>query len=107
MLGYCDPWDDLGNGSPGSGEGCAIIDNLSIVQLPSFVAPTISSPTVSGTNFVLSYNSEAGAFYVVQFKTNLTDAAWTGVATNNGTGGIITVTTPETAAHGFYRVQVQ
>jgi hypothetical protein len=27
MLGYCDPWDDLGNSTPGSGEAAVIYDN--------------------------------------------------------------------------------
>src|ERR1019366_10094916 len=43
MVGYCDPWDDLANGSPASGEGSAIIDNLQVVQLSSL--PVIAGPT--------------------------------------------------------------
>ncbi len=107
MVGYCDPWDDLANGSPGSGEGCAIIDNLRVVQLPAPAAPSIISASAANGNFLLSYTSEAGAYYVVQFKTNLTDAAWIPVATNSGTGGTITVTNTAASTTGFYRVQVQ
>ena len=107
MVGYCDPWDDLANGSPGSGEGCAIIDNLRVVQLPAPAAPSIISASTANGNFRLSYTSEAGAYYVVQFKTNLTDAAWIPVATNSGTGGTITVTNTAASTTGFYRVQVQ
>ena len=43
MVGYCDPWDDIANGSPGSGEGSAIIDNLRVVQLTNL--PVVTGPT--------------------------------------------------------------
>src|ERR1019366_10348238 len=42
MVGYCDPWDDVGNGNPGQGEGCAIIDNLQVVLISP---PNIAGPT--------------------------------------------------------------
>ena len=195
MVGYCDPWDDIANGSAGSGEGSAIIDNLQVVQLTSqpvvtgptptnvlasvggsatfsvtastvtgvtnyqwyfngvaiagatgpsltinpvatnsfgsYVAavsdgayttwssnatltlasassPTITSPALQGgTNFVFSFNTQIGTTYEVDFKTNLTDAIWKALETNNGTGGIITVTNAVNTAHGFYRVRLQ
>jgi len=105
MVGYCDPWDDLANGSAGSGEGCAIIDNLNVVALNPL--PTITSPALIGGNFLLSYNTEVGPAYVVDFKENLTDVAWLPVSTNNGTGGIITVTNAALGSSGFYRVRLQ
>jgi len=194
MVGYCDPWDDIGNGSPGSGEGSAIIDNLRVVQLTSqpvvtgptptnavasvggsatfsvtastvtgvtnyqwyfnglaiagatgpsltvnpvktnsfggyavtvsdgayttwsstatltlaSTSPTITSPALQGgTNFVFSFGTQVGTTYVVDFKTNLTDAVWKALETNNGTGGIIIVTNTVDTAHGFYRVRLQ
>jgi hypothetical protein len=192
MVGYCDPWDDVGNGSAGSGEGCAIIDNLQVVQLSNLpvitgptnavasvggsatftvtattvtgvtnyqwyfngvaiagatgrsltvspvttnsvgiysvtvydgvytswsssatlalasTSPTITSPAIrSGTNFVFSFTTQIGSAYVVDFKANLTDALWTPLETNNGTGGIIIVTNVVNSARGFYRVRLQ
>jgi hypothetical protein len=70
--------------------------------------PTIKSPALlSGTNFVLSFNTQIGQAYVVDFKTNLTDAVWKALTTNNGTGGIVTVTNTANSANGFYRVRLQ
>jgi hypothetical protein len=71
-------------------------------------SPTIASPAApGGTSFVLSFNTQIGPAYVVDFKTNLTDAVWKALKTNSGTGGIITVTNTANSAHGFYRVRLQ
>jgi len=71
-------------------------------------SPTIASPAApGGTSFVLNFNTQIGPAYVVDFKTNLTDAVWKALKTNSGTGGIITVTNAANSAHGFYRVRLQ
>jgi hypothetical protein len=71
-------------------------------------SPAISSPAVPGhTNFVLSFNTQIGPAYVVDFKTNLTDAVWRALKTNSGTGSIITVTNTANSPSGFYRVRLQ
>ncbi len=78
------------------------------VSLSVAVSPTIASPSLSGTNFSLSYASQLGPQYVVDFKTNLTDAVWQHVVTNNGTGGVINVTVGNnTSPRGFYRIRLQ
>jgi len=71
-------------------------------------SPSITSPAVPGhTNFVLSFNTQIGPAYVVDFKTNLTDATWKSLKTNSGTGSIITVTNTVNSPSGFYRVRLQ
>jgi hypothetical protein len=106
MVGYCDPWDDTANGSGGSGEAAAIIDNLRVVQLAT--PPTISAPGLSGGNFGFSYNSQVGFAYVVEFKSALAPGPWTPLVTNIGTGGIINVSTPTSLGpQRFYRVRLQ
>jgi len=76
-----------------------------MLSIPS--SPAINPPAVTGTTFSLSYGSQFGPSYVVDFKTNLTDAVWKPLATNSGTGGTITVNTTAAASHGFYRVRLQ
>ena len=79
-----------------------------MVSLPNIISPTITSPALQGgTNFVFSFNTQIGSAYVVDFKTNLTDAAWKPLNTNSGTGGIITVTNAANSTRGFYRVRLQ
>jgi hypothetical protein len=72
------------------------------------VQPSITSPSVtSGTNFNLSYSSQLGPAYVVDFKTNVTATAWKPLKTNNGTGGVISVTVVPGTTQGFFRVRLQ
>jgi hypothetical protein len=110
MVGYCDPWDDVGNGTPGQGEGCAIIDNVSVVALNS---PITITPSVAGTNLNLTFPTDAGVNYVIDCKTNLDDASWTSFSTNVGSGDSITVSVPLATPYNpstparFYRVHLQ
>jgi hypothetical protein len=74
----------------------------------TFAAPTsITSPSLSGTNFSLSFASEAGPSYVLDYKSALTNATWTSLSTNLGTGGILSVTNSATGPDGFYRIKLQ
>jgi hypothetical protein len=60
-----------------------------------------------GTNVVISFQTVSGFNYQVQYKTNLTDAAWNSVSTVPGNNGTQSVTDPIVNATRFYRVQVQ
>jgi hypothetical protein len=88
-------------------DGTTSVTSSPAATLTLAVSPTITSPVRAGTNFQLSFNTEVGPAYVVDFKTNLTDAVWSHLQTNNGTGGIIPVTTPATGTHRFFRVRLQ
>ena len=93
MVGYDDPWDDVGNGSPGSGEGCAIIDNLKVVQL--------STPTVltGPSNVVADIGGTATLTVTASTVTGVTNYQWftNGVAIAGATGSSYTVN-PTTVA---------
>ncbi len=105
MLGYNDPWDDIANGSANSGEACVIYDNVRVVALAS--TPLITT-SLSGTSLNLSFPTQAGFNYVVEWKGALTDGVWNALVTNPGTGSPITVpaeTQPD--AHRFYRVRLE
>jgi fibronectin-binding autotransporter adhesin len=80
-----------------------------IIQVASSVAvpPTITSPSVSGTNFTLQVaSSQNGYNYVAQSTSSLSPASWTSVETNAGNGGMLTFTIPITPGHPqmFYRI---
>ena len=64
-----------------------------------------AAPRYSDGSFSLSFATQIGVSYVVQFKTALSDPAWTNLQTVPGTGGIVTITH---AVHGqptcYYRV---
>jgi hypothetical protein len=71
------------------------------------VSPTITN-SVGGGTLSMTFKSEVGPSYVVEYKTNLTSLAWTPLKTNAGTGGPITVTDSLSAAPTrFYRVRLQ
>jgi hypothetical protein len=70
-------------------------------------APSITAPGYGANNFTLTFGSQFGPSYVVDFKSSLTNAAWTPVHTNAGTGSPITVTISATGPQGFYRIRLQ
>jgi hypothetical protein len=57
---------------------------------------------------VLSFPTENGFTYQVQYKNNLTDSTWTDLGSAlTGNGSVQTVTDAATAANRFYHVKVQ
>ena len=68
-------------------------------------APIFFAPAKTGTNFMVSIQSEPGKTYTVQSLTALGSGSWQNLATVTGNGGVITVTN---AASGniqqFYRL---
>jgi hypothetical protein len=107
MLGYNDPWDDIANGSAGSGEACVIYDNVQVVALASAPdAPSISTSFTAGT-LNLSFPTQTGYNYTVQWTSDLGSGTWNTLETDPGTGGTVTVaaqTQPD--ARRFYRLLV-
>jgi uncharacterized repeat protein (TIGR01451 family) len=72
----------------------------------SATAPVVSSPTFANGSVSLSFPTESGRAYMVQFKNSLNDPAWTTLETVAGTGGNMTTTyavEPLTRSR-FYRV---
>jgi hypothetical protein len=83
-----------------------------VIKVASNVAPapTIISPSVSGTDFTMQVvASQSGFNYVLQATPTLMPATWTGVQTNAGTGGTLTFTIPITPGNPqqFFRISVQ
>jgi hypothetical protein len=75
MLGYCDPWDDLGNTSAGSGEGSVIYDNLQVVQL------SVPEITQQPADTQASVGGAATFTVVASTSTGITNYQWYANAT--------------------------
>ncbi len=61
----------------------------------------------SGSNINLEFPTVINHAYTVQYKTNLTDASWLNLSTNNGTGSAVTVPDTTGTSHRFYRLEIQ
>ena len=88
-------------------DGTTSITSAPAATITVAVSPTVSAPQTEGTNLVFSYPSEVGPNYVVDFKTALTNAAWTPIKTNAGSGGTINFTNALSGDQGYFRVRLQ
>ncbi len=79
------------------------LDDVSLVPVPT---PNISSVFPAGPNgLALSWNTQTGLVYQVQYSTNLLSSNWFNLETNVATGPILTVTNGiGTNPFLFYRV---
>lgn len=99
-------------GSPSYYWDTTLLQSQGIIKVASNVAPTptITAPTVTGTNFTLQVAASTSGFnYVLQATPVLAPATWTGIQTNAGTGGTLNFTVPITPGNpqGFFRINVQ
>lgn len=77
------------------------IQNLTIAASPNIGA------TRNGSSINLTFPSEVGPQYVIQYKGALTNGVWTTLSTTNGTGVAITIPAPIGAGQRYYRIQMQ
>jgi len=68
--------------------------------------PVITNAT-SGGDFSMTFPSEVGPKYVVEYKYALTNGAWIVLSNVAGTGTPITVPVAQTNAQQFFRVRMQ
>jgi hypothetical protein len=76
------------------------------------LVPTTPSPklvaAIGGGNITVSFPTQTGFNYQVQYKNRLTDANWTSLGGSiAGDGSVKSATDSTTAASRFYRVQIQ
>ena len=70
-------------------------------------APILFGPTVAGTNFLVSIQSELGKTYTVQYM-NALGSSWQSLPPITGNGSVITVTNGGAGvAQRFYRLNQQ
>jgi hypothetical protein len=67
--------------------------------------PPHLSASLSGPNIVVTFLSRTNITYKLQFKTNLTDPAWTPVSTNSGTATWMSITNGMNGGSGFYSLK--
>jgi hypothetical protein len=86
------------------GEGFERVNFFMLVPLPQF---NVSAKAV-GTNLAVSFPTQSGHNYIVSWRNDLTDSAWTPLGTAvTGNGLVQTVTDPIGPGHRFYKVNVQ
>jgi hypothetical protein len=74
----------------------------------TFAVPQTLTNSVSGSTLSMTFGTEFGPSYIVEYKTNLTDLAWTTLSTTAGSGNPATVTDSLTnAPTRFYRIRLQ
>ena len=67
--------------------------------------PVLTSPTLSGGDFSVSFQSQAGFVYTLELKESLGDASWQQLLpTVSGDGTVKTISRPGSSAMGFYRL---
>jgi hypothetical protein len=76
--------------------------------LKVFTPALIGQPLIASNNFILSFPSQTGFTYTVQYSSNLGTTLWNNLLSTNGTGVSITVKDPLAAQAGrFYRIIIQ
>jgi hypothetical protein len=88
-------------------DGTTSITSSPPAILTMAVSPTIDAPVLVGPGLAYSFSTEVGPFYVVDFKSSLTNVAWTAIQTNAGTGSPISVTNVLTGKEGYFRIRLQ
>jgi len=78
------------------------------IEVVSLTPPEILPLTMDGTNLLISIQSEAGVTYVLQSTEDLNPPVlWSGIATNLGTGALLTFSVPVDALmpQRFFRLE--
>jgi hypothetical protein len=89
-----------------SGEGQEHVDFFMLVSAAP--VPVAITPSISGTNVVLSFPTQAGHIYTMYYKNNLTDPVWLQVGTPITANGLTqSVTDGLGQTQRFYRLIIQ
>jgi hypothetical protein len=91
----------------GVNDGYTTVTSTPPATLIMASVPTVSAPSYAGKKFSLSFTSQVGPSYVVDYKSNLLQSAWVPISTNPGSGGIINVTNTATNGQGYYIIQLK
>jgi hypothetical protein len=79
------------------------LDDVSVMPIPN---PTITGVALKGNGVTLTLNSLASLNYLLQYKTNLSQANWINLATNTAAGNILVLTNnPGGDPRRFYRIR--
>jgi len=83
--------------------------NVNFFMLAPAPAPgqTVLSAVISGSNINLSFLSQAGFSYQIQYKDNLTDSTWIPLGSPVTGDGTLKTVSDATGGHRFYRAFIQ
>jgi len=82
--------------------------NVNFMMLVPLASPVTLTATHVGANINISFQSQNGFSYQVQWKNNLTDVSWTSLNSPiTGDGTIKSVSDPASGSSRFYRVSIQ
>lgn len=96
--------------SRGQTNGAWFVDSVDITEsvcLPAVSNPIILNPSASRNTFSFEINTVPDRNYIIQYKTNLTDAVWQTLETLPGNGNEQVVNVPIGSKTAFYRFTVQ
>lgn len=71
------------------------------------INPTTIIPSRNGANINLTFASQLGKTYTVQFKNALTNGNWNTLTATNGTGANAVVVDPASGSQRYYRLSIQ
>jgi hypothetical protein len=69
--------------------------------------PTTITPSRNGSNIHLTFPTQTGKTYTVQYKNLLTAPTWDPLTTTNGTGADAVVSDPASGGQRYYRLSIQ
>lgn len=88
-------------------DGFVTVTSTPPASLIAASSPTFSASGASAGHVSLQFSSQVGPSYVVEYKSNLLQSAWTPISTNSGTGSSIVVTPVATNSMGYYIIQLK
>ena len=82
--------------------------SLALVGNSTTLAVLLTNPRWSGNNFNVSFQSQNGKLYALEYKNAVTDSGWTGLVPVGGNGGVMTLSdTSANVPKRVYRVRAQ
>ena len=95
------------DGSPfnTNGSSALLVDWVRVYSQPAQPAPPALAATLSGGNLVLSFPTQSGFQYQVEYKNSLSDPDWSSLGSPIAGNGVVqTATDPAGQTGRFYRV---
>ena len=87
--------------------GVPVLTDFETISVQVIAGPSFTSTVRRGTNLELTWGTQAGRQYAVDYKNDLNAATWTPLVTNTATGNFLSFTNPTTSPPmRFYRIRL-
>jgi len=105
---FFDVFTELSMDSGGTWSASDTAGHMEMHIDPAIPPTTLVQPRLQAGHLTVTVQSVLGVRYILEFKTSLTDPAWTTINTTPGNGQVITITDPASGAtRRFYHVRVE